>query len=335
MLVFPSLLSAQSSSSSDDEVLARIGDDPITSAQVRSRVERELQDLKMERLRFQAEQREKEHQILQNGLEEMVQEDLLAREARARGVSEEELLAAEVDSQVSEPSEEEVEQFYEVNKERIRTSKEQVLPQIRQYLVQQRRQLALEAFLDQLKDKYPVQILLEPLRFDVAAEGYPSLGPADAPVTIVEFSDFECPYCSRLAATLKQVREQYPEQVRIVFRHFPLRSIHPNAQKAAEASLCAEDQGKFWEMHDRLFEQQQSLANETFLATARELNLDLEAFQQCLQSGRYAQEVQSDFLAGARTGISGTPSLFINGRKLVGAVSYEEIVQVIEEELGR
>lgn len=138
-----------------------------------------------------------------------------------------------------------------------------------------------------------------------------------------------------MVPTLKRLQEDYAEKVRLVYRHYPLRRIHPNAQKAAEASLCAGDQGEFWKMHDLLFGDQAGLKVEAIKAKAGHLRLDLEGFEECLDSGRHADAVEEDLLAGSRAGVSGTPTLFINGRRLSGAVSYEKIVEVVVEELNR
>ena len=165
--------------------------------------------------------------------------------------------------------------------------------------------------------------------------GFPSRGPENAPVTIVEFSDFECPYCSRVVPTLEQIIETYGDRVRLVFRQFPLNNIHPNAQKAAEASLCANDQGKFWEMHDLMFKEQKSLELEQLKEKAARLELDVEAFNGCLDSSKYADVVMSDQESASQIGVSGTPALFINGRFLSGAQPYEQLSAVIDEELAK
>ena len=158
-------------------------------------------------------------------------------------------------------------------------------------------------------------------------------GPIDAPVTIVEFSDFQCPFCSRVIPTLKQIEESYGDKVRLVFRQFPLHRLHPQAQKAAEASLCADDQGKFWEMHDAMFADQRGLAVDSLKAKAAELELDTATFDECLDSGKYAERIETDLAEGAAVGVTGTPAMFINGRFLSGAVPYEQIAAVIDQEL--
>ena len=197
---------------------------------------------------------------------------------------------------------------------------------------QVRSYLAEEAIFGELRERYEVSTSLEPYRVDIDASG-PAKGPADAPVTIVEFSDFECPYCKRVVPTLDKAVEKYGDKVRLVFRQFPLNSIHPRAQKAAEAALCADEQSKFWPMHDKMFENQRELEVAALVAAAGELGLDEGAFRECVESGRFAAQVEADLRAGAVIGVTGTPAMFVNGRPLSGAVSLEALTEVIDEEL--
>jgi protein-disulfide isomerase/copper chaperone CopZ len=161
-------------------------------------------------------------------------------------------------------------------------------------------------------------------------------GDFNAPITLVEFSDFECPFCARHYPTLNRILDEYKGKVRLVYKHFPLSSIHPNAQKAAEASECAAEQGKFWEYHDKLFENQRSgFSVEKFKQWAKELGLDTTKFNDCLDSGKYAQKVKDDFQEGLQKGVSGTPSVFVNGELIVGAVPYEVLKQKIDSLLTK
>ncbi len=173
-------------------------------------------------------------------------------------------------------------------------------------------------------------------RVDVSADDDPFLGDADAPVTIIEFSDYECPFCGRFfAQTLPEMKREYIDKglVKLVYRDFPL-SFHPNAQKAAEAAECAGDQGKYFEMHDKIFENQQAIGVANLKAYAADLSLDTAAFNDCLDSGKFAQEVKDDFADGQAAGVSGTPSFFINDKKLVGAQPFEAFKAVIDAELA-
>jgi protein-disulfide isomerase/copper chaperone CopZ len=160
-------------------------------------------------------------------------------------------------------------------------------------------------------------------------------GDFNAPITLVEFSDFECPFCARHYPTLKKILEDYKGKVRLVYKHFPL-SFHPNAQKAAEASECAAEQGKFWEYHDKLFENfQNGYSLEKFKQWAKELGLDTTKFNDCLDSGKYAQKVKNDYQEGLQKGVKGTPSVFVNGELVVGAVPYEVLKQKIDSLLTK
>lgn len=162
-------------------------------------------------------------------------------------------------------------------------------------------------------------------------------GDKDAPVTIVEFSDFECPFCTRFyQQTLSQIDEQYIKtgKVKFIYRDFPL-SFHPNAQKAGEATECAGEQGKFWEMHDVLFDKGVKGGVESFKTFAQDLDLDTSKFNECLDSGAMASEVQKDFRDGQAAGITGTPGFIINGKKVSGALPFENFKQIIEAELGQ
>jgi protein-disulfide isomerase len=205
---------------------------------------------------------------------------------------------------------------------------------IEEVLRQQRiRERGLE-YLKELRAKIGVRVLLEPLRVAVDSSDDPSKGPAAAPVTIVEFSDFQCSYCAQVSLTLKKITEQYRDKVRLVFRDFPL-AMHKEAPKAAEAAACAHEQGKYWEMHDRLFANQGELQIEDLKRHAAEINLKGDQFNTCLDSGKYAAEWSEDMKEGSRYGVSSTPVFFINGRMLTGAQPFEVFSRMIEEELGR
>jgi protein-disulfide isomerase/copper chaperone CopZ len=155
-------------------------------------------------------------------------------------------------------------------------------------------------------------------------------GNFDAPITLVEFSDFECPFCGRHFPTLNKILSDYQGKVRLVYKHFPL-GFHPNAQKAAEASECASEQGKFWEYHDKIFENQASgLSLDKFKQWVKELGLNSSKFNDCLDSGKYAQKVQADYQEGVQKGVNGTPATFVNGQLVSGALPYEAFKQIID-----
>jgi protein-disulfide isomerase len=317
----------------DSEVMADIRGKTISRGELELTVEEELYQLEMDNLRFAADQERRRYDLLEKQLSALMSEELFRLEAAERGISQNELLEEEVYSQAEGPTAEDVESFYTLNSSRIREPKVQVLPMIRRHLAETMMDEAHQSFLDRLKKKYQVKDYFGPFRLNIATEGHPSQGAADAPVTLVEFSDFECPYCLAMFSTLKTVQQDYGEKVRVVFRQFPLNSIHSHAQKAAEASLCAADQGKFWELHDSMFGDQGSLAVSDLENKVESLGLDMTRFQNCLNDAHHAERVNEDVAAGTAAGVTGTPALFINGRPLLGSVPYEQIAKVVDEEL--
>ena len=304
-------------------VLAVVNGKNITEADLQAAAADQFQAL-------EREYQQKKHELIENQLDQVVQDRLLEAEAAARGVTKEALLAEIKPTEVTDA---EVDAFYEQNKAQIPRPKEEVAPQIKNYLAQQSGQKARQEFFSGLESKYKVDIKMEPIRVEVAATG-PAKGPANAPITIVEFSDFQCPFCSRVNPTLAQVREKYGDKVRIVFRQYPL-PFHQQAQKAAEASLCASDQGKFWEMHDAMFANQQALGVDQLKAQAAQLGLKADEFNSCLDSGKHAAAVQTDLKEGQAAGVNGTPAMFINGRFLSGAVPFDQVAPIIDDELRR
>ncbi|MBW2448369.1 MAG: thioredoxin domain-containing protein [Deltaproteobacteria bacterium] len=261
----------------------------------------------------------------------MIASQLLEEESERQGVDVSELhTQAVADASVDDA---EIAAFYEENRERlVESSLEELTPRIHEYLEQQKQAEAWSGFVEGLHEQTGVEILLVMPRLAVASEG-PSLGPATAPVTIVEFSDFNCPFCQRVGPTLKELRARYPEQVRIVFRHFPLE-MHPRARPIAEASVCADEQGAFWAFHDGVFETASPLADPEIRALAGEASIDLAAFDACLASGRAAEVVERDVTEGAAAGVTGTPAFFVNGVRLSGAQPVEAFVRLIDDELA-
>jgi protein-disulfide isomerase len=171
-------------------------------------------------------------------------------------------------------------------------------------------------------------------RYDVPVDDDPAIGPEDAPITLIEFSDFECPYCRRWHEEVYgRIREEYSDEVRIVFRDFPLTSIHPNAIPAAEAANCAGEQDKYWEYHNLLFSGE-DVSQNVYLDYAEELALDIEAFEECRESGRHEDEVMADYQYAAGLGVRSTPTFFLNGIPIVGAQPYDVFKEVIDKELA-
>ena len=313
--------------------LAAIDGIPITETQARTEGAASLDSLELQTLRAKATAVRREHEILEDAVDRIIEDRLLQAEAKKRGISKEELLAKEILQKISDPTAEEIDRFYDANKQRIGRPKEEVTPTISRYLKQEAESNIRGVFVKTLEKEHQVSRFIEPLRYDIKVAGQPAMGPASAPVLLVLFSDFQCPYCKRFSGTLKEVRKNYGDKVRLVFLQFPLTEIHPYAQQAAEAALCAQAQGHFWEMHDLLFEDQSNLKDVDLKSRAGKLGLDVGAFGSCMDSARYGNQIKEDLRAGATAGVEGTPALFINGRFLDGSRSYEEVAGIIDEEL--
>lgn len=309
------------------EVVAEVDGQPVTRAELEERAAAALRQLDQQR-----------HQVLETTLSQMVEERLVAAEASEQGLSAEAYLTAEIEARTTPVTDEEVDAWYQANQARVRQPKEQVAEQIRAFLQRQRRQQAREELLAGIRAGHQVAVHLEPMRLEVPVAGAPTQGPEGAPVTVVAFSDFQCPYCQRLNPALDRLREAYGERLRVAFRQFPLTSIHNHAQQAAEASLCARDQGRFWPMHDALFAHQRELTVEKIKELAGDLGLDRARFDACLDAGERRPQVQADLEAGQAAGVSGTPALFVNGRPVTlvsGRDPFDQLAAVVEDELSR
>lgn len=270
-------------------------------------------------------------------VEETILRRLLEKEARARNISVAELTRAEIESKVAPVTPQEQKAFYDANRARYfaNVPEPEALKQIEAGLGQQRMQQRRAEFAQSLRAKANVQLLLDPPRTVVSADDDPAQGPADAPITIITFSDFQCPFCSRVNPTLARLKDRYGDSIRVVFRDFPILQIHPQAAKAAEAGACAHEQGKFWPLHDLMFANQSRLDLASLKQHAATVGLDAAAFEKCLDSGKYADEWKKDSDDAQRAGVQSTPAFFINGRPVVGAVPYEQFADVINEELLR
>ena len=328
-------LSTAAAAQSGSKRLGVVNGQAITEDEVSKEAAKDLDNVELKRLQNEANYRREKQDALEKAFNALMEEKVLDAEAAKRKISKEALVQQEVDGNVKAPTTEEIEKFYEENKARIPVSREQAIPQIGPYLMDQRRDAAFAALITRLKKDYGVTSYLEPLRTEIPTAGFPTLGPASAPITIVEFSDFECPYCGGLFPTLKEIETKYADKIRVVYRQYPLTSLHPHAQKAAEASLCADEQKRFWDFHDSLFGNQQDLTVDSLKRRAVELKLDAPAFNTCLDSGKHAETIKKDIVEGSRAGVSGTPAIFINGRLLSGNQPYTSIAQVIEDELQR
>ncbi|MCC7124281.1 MAG: DsbA family protein [Acidobacteria bacterium] len=277
------------------------------------------------------------YQNRRNMLDIVIGDMLIADAARAASVTPEAYEEREIGKRLKPVSDAEIQRFYDENKDRAQGRSLQDLRQpIVDYLQSQRQGQARAQLVEELRDKAgAVKVMLDPPRVVVDTNASdPARGAADAVITIVEFSDYQCPFCARVTPTMTQVMETYGNRVRRVFKDFPLPT-HAEAPKAAEAARCAGDEGKYWEMHDRLFANQGALQVPAIKQTAAALGLSQATFDQCLDSGKYAAAVQADIEQGQKLGVNSTPTLYINGRPLIGAQPFEQFKQVIDEELAR
>jgi protein-disulfide isomerase len=307
------------------DVLAVVNGEPITSGDVTAALGADLAKLE-----------EQAYALKKQQVDAFIGEKLLAAEAKTRGITPEALAQQEITAKVAAVSDADIAAFVAANRSRIPGDPAALTPQIRAYLTAQRESSRREAYVGELRAKAAVQVHLVPppvFRAPVAADGFPTRGPADAAVTIVEFSDFHCPFCRSVQPTLNQLLAKYPTQVRLVYRHLPLDSLHPQARRASEASWCAAQQGQFWPFHDRLYAAGSDGRDATLKQMAVDLGLDAAAFDACLADGSARAAVQADAEEGAKHGITGTPGFFVNGRILGGAVPLEAFVSIIEEEL--
>ncbi len=314
-----------SATAAGSDVVATIGDEKISKADLDKAAANQLSRL-----------RQQEYDIKENVLEGMIQQKLLEKEAAGRKIGVPELLKAEVEDKITAPTKEEIQQFYDKNKSRMGgRSFEDASADIERALRGQRQNEKRMQFLRSLEDKANVKILLDPPRADIKiASDAQILGPATAPVTLVEYSDFQCPFCKRAHPTVEQLLKDYGDKIRLVYRDYPL-AMHQRAFPASIAARCAADQSKYWEYHRNLMEVNGDLSVDDFKKRAGDLGLDVTAFAACLDSKRHDAGVQASFDEGAALGVTGTPAFFINGRMLVGAQPYDAFKQVIEDELSR
>ena len=234
---------------------------------------------------------------------------------------------------ITQPDLAELDRVYEGVADRFPgLSREQAIEEIAKSMRDKRSAVRKMEFVRELREAAGVQVYLQPPRVTVAADG-PSRGKAGAPVTIVEFSDFECQFCSRAVETLKRIEDKYGDQVRIVFRDYPLPS-HRTAKRAAEAAHCAGDQQQFWAMHDKLFTKGGAIPDNDIQRYASQIGLDQEKFNECLNSGKYKEVWKASMEEAQKVGVQSTPTFFVNGRLIVGAASFDAFARVIDEELA-
>jgi protein-disulfide isomerase len=268
-------------------------------------------------------------------IEEIIANRLLDDEAKARGIDRPTLVEREIASKAPAPTDAEIAAWFQANQARVNgATLDQVRAPIKNLLIEQRMDAARATLVESLKAKTTITINLEPPRVEVTDGGRAPRGNPKAAVEVIEFSDFQCPFCLRANPTVEQVMKTYGDKIKFVYRHYPLQN-HPNARPAAEASACAELQGKFWEYHDRLFANPTKLSDADLKAHAAALGLDTAKFNACVDNHQQKPGVDADMAAAEAVGVTGTPAFFINGRSIEGAQPFESFKRVIDEELAR
>jgi Protein-disulfide isomerase len=278
--------------------------------------------------------REQEYQIKRKALDNLISQRILEAEAKKKGLTTDKLLEQEVDSKIPQPTDVELKALYAVQREQLGKPFEEAKVQLLSTLRNARIQQARQEYSAHLRDHAQVAVLFSPPRVQVAPDPARVRGNPKAKVMIVEFSDFQCPYCQRAEITLKGVLAKHADAVAVSYRDMPLTAIHPMAMGAAQAGRCAGEQGKFWELHDAMFADQAGLDRNGLAAKAKTLNLDEKQFDACLTNEKYKAQVQQDAQEGSRLGINGTPAFFINGVFLNGAQPESAFESIIKDELS-
>jgi protein-disulfide isomerase len=296
------------------------------------------ESISTELTKLKAEFVNSEHEARQNGLEAIVGEKVLEAEAKKRGLEGvEALLKIEVNDKISAPTEEEVSTFYTVMARRMGgRSLDEVRPAIVGEISRRSTAERFEVFMGEMREAYAVKLSLpvpERPRILVSADDDPFIGPEDAPITIIQFAEFQCSYCGRAKEVVDQVMEKYEGKIKMVYRDFPL-SFHDRAIPAAVAANCAREQGQYWPMFDAIMSNQRALTDADLTGHATKLGLELDKWNTCRKDPAQAAEVQADFEDGSKAGVQGTPAFFINGIFLNGAVPLEQFTAIIDAELA-
>jgi protein-disulfide isomerase len=306
------------------EVVASVGGVTISAEELEDSAKGQLQKI-----------RAQIYQVKKRALDGMIEDMLIEKAAKEKGVSVEEYVAEHVDAKVSPPTDEQIEAFYNSQKGRMRAPLEQMKERISGHLMQTQKNEKRREMIALLKKNADVKVMLEPPRTEVSLEGlaYTS-GEEDAKIVLVEFSDYECPYSKRAQDTVHKVLEEYKGKIHYAFFDFPL-GFHKHAMKAHEAARCAGEQGKYAEYSVKLFENQRNLGVEGLKQYAKDLDLDSNAFDACLEEGKTAASVKQSVAKGSSAGVSGTPAFFVNGILISGAQPYEKFQEVLDAELAR
>ncbi|HZQ22903.1 MAG TPA: thioredoxin domain-containing protein [Terriglobales bacterium] len=316
----PLSFAQDSDTGSSDSVVAVVNGEKLTAAELN---EKEGNKLLQSRYEYYGAQRK--------ALDDLIDQHLLQEQATRDHITVDQLLQREVYGKLpADPTDDQVRVYYEG----METDKsfDELKDKIRQHIHDARANKAKSAYLLKLRSESKILIDLAPPSASVDLANTYVKGNKDAPVVLVEFADYQCPYCQKVHPEIEKLEKQYAGKVAIAYKDFPL-PMHPYAEKAAEAARCAGAQGKFWEMHDLLFTDKKLEVNE-LKEQARSLNLDSARFDKCLDSGETAASIEKDAAEGRRLGLTGTPSFFINGHFASGAMTYNSLRDLVEQQLN-
>ncbi len=308
------------------EIVAKINGKEITEEML-------IGDAKMDFF----ELKKREYDLRKERLKKLMTEELIGSEAKKANLSNDEFIDKKVVKGEIKISDADFNKFV---KER-QIPEKQINPQIKErilaFMKGQKRQDMIDAYVNGLTKSNPVEVYFQKPKMDVKVEvgGSPAFGSEKAAVTIVEYSDFQCPYCARGAQTVQEIKKKYGNKVRVAFKHFPL-PMHPDARPASEASMCVNEQGsdKFWKFHDILFVDQKKMSAADLEAHAKASGADVAKFKECVASKKYADFIQKDMDAGEKIGVRSTPTFFVNGQMVAGALPFNDFAEMIDEELA-
>jgi protein-disulfide isomerase len=314
-------------SAPQEGLVARIAGEDISYDEAFSGLENEI---------FEAEM--KVYEIKENRIRAMIVEKFMSKDPRKENLSNDEFLVKYVANNIT-IADQQIDAFVKEREIPAEHVNDQMKQRIREYLENEQRHGAVEAWIAEKTAKEPVEIYLnKPSRpvFEVEVGDAPIMGGKNARVTIVEFSDFQCPFCARGANVMTEVKKKYGDKVKVAFKNFPL-PFHHHARSASTAGLCVHEQKAdlYWKMHDLMFEDQQGLEQDGLIAKARTLNIDMDKFTDCLTSGKFDAMIDQDIEQGQKLGVKSTPTFFVNGMMVTGAQPLEEFSKLIDQELSK
>ena len=310
---------------SSDGVAVKVGDITITEAELMKGLETDLYELE-----------NKKFDLKFNKVNSMVIEKLMANDPKKKGLTNDEYMEKYITSKI-EITANDINNFIKEKNIPAQQVNPQIKERIKQYLMVEKKKGALDEWLGEKTKSTPIEVFFNKPRrpsFDVKVGNAPFIGDKDAKVEVVEFSDFQCPFCSKASVILKQIKQKYGKKVKIAFKQYPL-PFHAQAKGASVAALCANEQKTefFWKLHDAMFADQSKLAINDIKTSAKKIGVDSAKFDKCLDSNKYLAQVEADIKQGQEIGVKSTPTFFVNGQLIQGAQPIEVFSEIIDAEL--